>query len=69
MRSPAEDRFSMAAMAGGDRYQTDGEVEISRLAEGCGSRVASAVKLDNPVAVKIKNRVWRAIVRTLRTFS
>jgi len=54
---------------GGDRYQTDGEIEISRLAEGCGSRVASAVRLDNPVAVKIKNRAWRAIVRTLRTFS
>ena len=53
----------------GDRYQTDGEIEMSRLAEGCGSRVAAAVKLDNPVAVKIKSRVWRAIVRTLRAFS
>src|SRR6476620_504217 len=40
----------------GDRYRTDGEIEISRLAEGCDSRVAAAVKLDNPVAVKIKNR-------------
>jgi hypothetical protein len=53
----------------GDRYQTDGEIEISRLAQGCSGRVAAATKLENPVAVKIKNRVWRAIMRTLRSFS
>lgn len=49
----------------GDSYYTDGEIEISRLAEGCGSRVATAVKLENPMPVKIKNRAWREIARAL----
>jgi hypothetical protein len=47
----------------GDSYHTDGEVEISRLAEGCGSRVETAVRLENPMPVKLKNRIWRVLAR------
>lgn len=46
---------------GGDPYYTDGEMSVGDLTV-CGStNAAPVVKLDNPVAVQAKNRVWRAI--------
>lgn len=51
---------------GGDRYYTDGEIVMARLVQGCNSRVAATERLENPTPVKIKNRLWRAMVRNLR---
>lgn len=51
---------------GGDRYRTDGEIEIARLAQGCGGRSETAVTLANPAPVEIKNWVWRTVARGLR---
>jgi len=45
----------------GDQYYTDGEVEISRLAMGCNSRVETAVELQSPPLVVLKNETWKAI--------
>jgi hypothetical protein len=45
----------------GDPYRTDGEVEISVLADGCGQRVASTAELANPPLVTIKNLTWNVI--------
>jgi hypothetical protein len=44
---------------GGDLYFTDGEIVMARLVEGCGARAETAKRLENPVPVKIKNRIWR----------
>jgi len=44
----------------GDRYHTDGEIEISRLVEGCGSQAATAVKLVSSMPVEMKNWVWHS---------
>jgi len=45
----------------GDRYYTDGEVEISRLVVGCNARTETVVELDNPPMVDLKNKTWKAI--------
>jgi hypothetical protein len=52
---------------GGDRYYTDGEIEIARLVAACGSRATTTTRLENPVPVKVKNRLWRMMVRNLRS--
>jgi hypothetical protein len=52
---------------GGDRYYTDGEVEISRLVPGCDTRTESAVELDNPPLVDLKNQTWKAVVGPLES--
>jgi hypothetical protein len=49
----------------GDPYRTDGEIKIARLALGCGATVAAPERLENPVPVKIKNRLWHAVERWL----
>lgn len=53
---------------GGDRYHTDGEVEISVLTQGCASQRAAAVTLPNPGPVRIKNWLWRAVVPRLQSW-
>jgi LssY C-terminus len=52
---------------GGDRYYTDGEIEISRLVIGCNARVETAAELSNPPLVTIKNVAWRAIAKMLQS--
>lgn len=50
---------------GGDRYYTDGEIVIARLVESCEACVTTTARLENPIPVKIKNRLWRAAARYL----
>jgi hypothetical protein len=45
---------------GGDRYYTDGELTIGDLATH-ESRSKSPDRLDNPVAVQLKDQLWSAI--------
>lgn len=45
----------------GDPYYTDGEIKISVLVEGCSARADTAVTLDNPPLVDLKNRAWSVI--------
>lgn len=45
----------------GDRYYTDGEVDISRLVAGCDARSETTIELDNPPMVVLKNEAWKAI--------
>ncbi|MBV9138523.1 MAG: LssY C-terminal domain-containing protein [Hyphomicrobiales bacterium] len=49
----------------GDPYQTDGEIKISRLAEGCGTRVATPRELANPPVIVLKNLIWQVVLETL----
>ena len=49
----------------GDRYFTDGEIKISRLVSGCNSKAETALELDNPPMVDLKNKAWKAIARML----
>jgi hypothetical protein len=51
----------------GDRYYTDGEIRISRLVEGCNAKAETAVELDNPPLVNLKNVAWKAIAGALVT--
>jgi len=51
----------------GDRYYTDGEIEISRLVVGCNAKVETTIELSNPPHVKIKNMAWKAIANMLQT--
>ena len=51
----------------GDRYYTDGEIEISRLVAGCNVKAATTVELDNPPLVNMKNVAWKAITGMLET--
>jgi hypothetical protein len=51
----------------GDRYYTDGEVEISRLVAGCNSKAETTVELANPPMVDLKNKAWRAIAGILQS--
>lgn len=46
---------------GGDRYYTDGEIVLARLASGCGGRAPATARLENPAPVRIKNRLWRML--------
>jgi hypothetical protein len=49
----------------GDRYYTDGEIKISRLVEGCNAKAETAVELDNPPFVDLKNVAWETIATLL----
>jgi hypothetical protein len=49
----------------GDRYYTDGEIKISRLVEGCNAKAQTAVQLDNPPLVDLKNVAWETIAAFL----
>jgi len=51
----------------GDPYYTDGEVEISRLVEGCNAKAATVAKLDNPPIVDLKNVAWKSVADLLRS--
>jgi hypothetical protein len=51
----------------GDPYFTDGEVEISRLVEGCNTKAATVADLDNPPIVDLKNDVWKSVADLLRS--
>jgi len=51
----------------GDPYYTDGEVEISRLVAGCNAKAETAVELDNPPMVEMKNVAWKAIAAILQS--
>jgi hypothetical protein len=53
----------------GDRYYTDGEVEISRLVVGCNAIAVTTVVLDNPPIVDLKNKTWKAIAGMLKSAS
>ena len=50
----------------GDRYYTDGEVEISRIVPGCNKKTEAAVVLVNPPMVEFKNKTWKAIAGILK---
>jgi hypothetical protein len=50
----------------GDRYYTDGEVDISRIVPGCNKKAEAVVVLDNPPIVQFKNLTWKAIARVLK---
>ncbi|MBX9845436.1 MAG: LssY C-terminal domain-containing protein [Xanthobacteraceae bacterium] len=43
----------------GDRYDTDGDIRIARLAGGCERRTTPPVRLETPVMAQIKNWLWR----------
>jgi len=49
----------------GDRYYTDGEIKVSRLVAGCNVKAVTAVELDNPPLVDLKNATWEAIAALL----
>lgn len=49
----------------GDRYFTDGEVKISRLVSGCGTRMETATELKNPPLVDLKNETWKTLAALL----
>jgi hypothetical protein len=51
----------------GDRYYTDGEIKIARLVAGCHATSATAVVLDNPPLVKLKNEAWQPIAALLNS--
>ncbi|HEX3442726.1 MAG TPA: LssY C-terminal domain-containing protein [Pseudolabrys sp.] len=51
----------------GDPYYTDGEVEISRLVEGCNTKAATVAELDNPPVVDLKNVAWKSVAGLLRS--
>jgi LssY-like putative type I secretion system component LssY len=51
----------------GDPYYTDGEVEISRLVEGCNTKAATVAELDNPPIVDLKNVAWKSVADVLRS--
>ncbi|MGA2126597.1 MAG: LssY C-terminal domain-containing protein [Xanthobacteraceae bacterium] len=52
---------------GGDPYYTDGEVQIARLVSGCDAKSETAVELDNPPLVDMKNVAWKAIAGILQS--
>ena len=51
---------------GGDRYFTDGELTVGVLVSG-DDRTRRPERLDNPVAVRIKEQLWTAIRPLLRS--
>jgi LssY C-terminus len=50
---------------GGDPYNTDGEIEISVLVDGCNQRSEKVAVLENPPIVEMKNRAWAAVAKLL----
>jgi hypothetical protein len=51
---------------GGDLYYTDGEVWILRLVEACRGSTAPVNVLPSPLAIQIKDEIWREIADTIR---
>jgi hypothetical protein len=51
---------------GGDLYYTDGEVWILRLVEACRKNTAPVNVLPSPLAIQIKDQIWREIAETIR---
>jgi hypothetical protein len=49
----------------GDRYQTDGEIKISVLVDGCKERAETATEIANPPMVQLKNLAWSGIASLL----
>ncbi len=49
----------------GDPYHTDGEIKISRLVEGCGTRVETPLALTNPPVIDLKDLLWKNAVEAL----
>jgi hypothetical protein len=43
---------------GGDRYFTDGEVDVGVLSPANAQQAEAPTPLENPPAVKLKNRIW-----------
>lgn len=54
---------------GGDLYYTDGEIKIARLVAGCNAKAATAVVLDNPPLVVLKNKAWQPIAALLKSMN
>jgi hypothetical protein len=50
----------------GDRFYTDGEIEISRLVAGCNVKAESTVELENPPMIVLKNVTWKMIAAFLQ---
>jgi hypothetical protein len=50
----------------GDSYYTDGEIKIARLVAGCRAASATAVVLDNPPLVVLKNEAWQPVAAFLK---
>lgn len=50
----------------GDLYYTDGEVLILRLVEACRKSAEPATTLTSPLAVQIKDQIWREIAEAIR---
>jgi hypothetical protein len=50
---------------GGDRYYTDGEVWILRLAPNCEKQTIAAAVIPSPPATELKDQIWHAIADTL----
>jgi hypothetical protein len=46
----------------GDRYFTDGEIAMLRLTADCAKNNGSVEVLDNPLAINIKDAIWRNVV-------
>jgi hypothetical protein len=46
---------------GGDRYYTDGEMDVGVLRPTDAPRGSAPQVLANPTAVDVKNRVWRRL--------
>src|SRR5439155_4152844 len=51
----------------GDRYYTDGEVEVSRLVAGCNAKAETAAVLANPPLVDLKNKAWKVVAGILKS--
>jgi hypothetical protein len=53
----------VARNGGGDRYYTDGELTVAVLAVDNRPQTAPPIRLPNPPAVRLKNRIWSWIFR------
>jgi hypothetical protein len=51
---------------GGDRYDTDGELDVGVLIEGGRQHLRPPAVLPNPAGVQLKNRLWKWIAPMLR---
>jgi len=51
---------------GGDLYYTDGEVWILRLVEACRKNATPVDILPSPLAIQIKDEIWRQVAQTIR---
>jgi hypothetical protein len=51
---------------GGDLYYTDGEVWILRLVDACRKNTAPVNVLPSPLAIQIKDQIWREIADSMR---